>query len=32
VNILSGLAAYSRQPKKPALRWTPEEKVMLIAA
>lgn len=32
VNMLSGIAAYSHQPKKPSLRWTAEEKSMLIAA
>lgn len=32
VNMLSGIAAYSHQPKKPSLRWTPEERVMLLAA
>lgn len=28
VNVLSGLAAYCRQPKKPSLRWTDKEKTM----
>lgn len=32
VNMLSGIAAYSHQPKKPSLRWAAEEKSMLIAA
>lgn len=32
VNMLSGIAAYSHQPKKPSLRWASEEKVMLLAA
>jgi hypothetical protein len=29
VNMLSGIAAYSHQPKKPSLRWTSEEKSIL---
>lgn len=32
VNMLSGIAAYSHQPKKPSLRWTTEDKNMLIVA
>lgn len=32
VNMLSGITAYSHQPKKPSLRWASEEKVMLLAA
>jgi Transposase DDE domain len=32
VNMLSGIAAYSHQPKKPSLRWTVEKKSRLIVA
>jgi hypothetical protein len=32
VNMLSGIAAYSHQPKKPSLRWSSEEKGMLLTA
>lgn len=32
VNMLSGIAAYSHQPKKPSLRWTATEKSLLLTA
>ncbi|MBI3259513.1 MAG: IS982 family transposase [Ignavibacteriae bacterium] len=32
INVISGIVAYSHQPKKPSLRWTAKEKNLLITA